>query len=79
MFFGVPLLIILNMCYREAYSRMGINFHLNYDKRGYYPKGGGEIQSTSTIHRNIKSILFSKRKTNRCIKLICSFSKLPNK
>ena len=59
---------------REAYSRMGIKFSFDLCKRGYYPKGGGEIN----LHINpsiIKSTLFSKRKTNK-IKLICSFSKL---
>jgi RNA 3'-terminal phosphate cyclase (ATP) len=59
---------------REAYSRMGINFSFELCKRGYYPKGGGEIN----LHINpstVKSISFSKRKTNK-IKLICSLSKL---
>ncbi len=59
---------------KEAYTRMGINFTFEVKKRGYYPKGGGEIKlqiSTS----NLKSISFSKRKTKN-VKLICSFSKL---
>ncbi|HEY5735517.1 MAG TPA: RNA 3'-terminal phosphate cyclase [Nitrosopumilus sp.] len=59
---------------KEAYSRMGIKFSFELSKRGYYPKGGGEIN----LHVQpsiIKSISFSKRKTNK-IKLICSFSKL---
>ena len=59
---------------REAYTRMGINFSFEVSKHGYYPKGNGEIN----LHINpsvIKSILFSKRKTNK-VKLICSFSKL---
>jgi len=59
---------------RGAYARMGINFSFELCKRGYYPKGGGEVN----LHINpsiVKSISFSKRKTNK-IKLICSFSKL---
>jgi RNA 3'-terminal phosphate cyclase (ATP) len=55
-------------------QRMGINFSFELCKRGYYPKGGGEIN----LHINpstVKSISFSKRKTNK-IKLICSLSKL---
>jgi RNA 3'-terminal phosphate cyclase (ATP) len=59
---------------REAYSRMGIKFSLELCKRGYYPKGGGEIN----LHVNsssLKSILFTKRKTNS-VKLICTFSKI---
>ena len=59
---------------REAYSRMGIKFSLELCKRGYYPKGGGEIN----LHVNsssLKSISFTKRKTNS-VKLICTFSKI---
>lgn len=61
---------------QEAYSRMGINFSLELIKRGYYPKGGGEIK-LQVNPSNIKSILFSKRKTNE-VRLICSFSKFAN-
>jgi len=59
----------------EAYSRMGIKFSLELSKRGYYPKGGGRVQ-LQVYSNNIKSVLFSKRKTSN-VKLICSFSKLP--
>jgi len=59
---------------KEAYSRMGINFSFELIKRGYYPKGGGEIE-LKVIPSNVKSALFSKRKTKN-VKLICSFSKL---
>lgn len=61
---------------QEAYSRMGINFSLELIKRGYYPKGGGEIK-LQVNPSNVKSISFSKRKTKE-IKLICSFSKFTN-
>ena len=61
---------------QEAYSRMGINFSLKLIKRGYYPKGGGEIK-LQVNPSNVKSISFSKRKTNK-VKLICSFSKFTN-
>lgn len=59
---------------REAYSRMGIKFDLELTKRGYYPKGGGEIK-LQVYPSKIKPITFSKRKTNN-VKLICSYSKL---
>jgi len=61
---------------REAYSRMGINFSIELCKRGYYPKGGGEI-NLEVNSSNIKPIIFSKRKTNN-VKLICTFSKMSN-
>jgi len=62
---------------REAYSRMGIKFDLELTKRGYYPKGGGEIK-LQVYPSKIKPITFSKRKTNN-VELICSYSKLPFK
>ncbi len=62
---------------REAYSRIGIKFSFSLCKRGYYPKGNGEI-NLQINPSNVKSISFSKRKTNN-VKLICSFSKLVNK
>lgn len=60
---------------KEAYSRMGIEFSLQLIKRGYYPKGGGEVK-LQVYPSSLKSILFSKRKTNN-VKLICTFSKIP--
>ena len=60
---------------RDAYSRMGIEFSVELSKRGYYPKGGGEI-NLQVNPSNVKSVLFSERKTN-LVKLICTFSKLP--
>jgi RNA 3'-terminal phosphate cyclase (ATP) len=61
---------------REAYSRMGINFSIKLIKRGYYPKGGGEV-NLDVLPSNVKSISLNQRKTKN-IKLICSFSNLPN-
>ena len=59
---------------KEAYSRMGINFSFELIKRGYYPKGSGEIKLQVSSSK-VKSISFSERKTKE-VKLICSFSKL---
>ncbi|QLH07758.1 RNA 3'-terminal phosphate cyclase [Nitrosopumilus ureiphilus] len=59
---------------KEAYSRMGIEFSLELIKRGYYPKGGGEVK-LQVYPSHLKSISFSKRKTNN-VKLICTFSKI---
>lgn len=61
---------------KEAYSRMGIKFSIKLVKRGYYPKGGGEV-SLEVFPSNIKSISLYQRKTNN-VKLFCSFSNLPN-
>ena len=56
---------------------MGISFSFELIKRGYYPKGNGEIQ-LKIYPSDIKSTTFSKRKTKQ-VKLICSFSKLIKK
>ncbi len=59
---------------REAYSRMGINFSIELIKRGYYPKGGGEIK-LEVIPSKVKSISLIERKTKN-VRMLCSFSKL---
>jgi len=59
---------------KDAYSRMGIEFSLEIIKRGYYPKGGGEVK-LQVYPSNLKSTLFLKRKTNK-VKLSCTFSKI---
>jgi len=59
---------------KNAYSSMGINFSFELIKRGYYPKGDGEIK-LKVNPSNVKSKIFSKRETKN-VKLICSFSKL---
>lgn len=61
---------------REAYSRMGIKFSIKLIKRGYYPKGGGEV-ILEVLPSNVKSISLIQRKTKN-VKLLCSFSNLPS-
>ena len=60
---------------KEAYSRMGIKFEIQITKRGYYPKGEGEIK-LEVFPSEIKSIKVSKRKKQK-LQLRCSFSKIP--
>ncbi len=69
-----PTIDYIQHVLKEAYSRMGIKFSFELIKRGYYPKGNGEIKLLVNPS-NIKSVQFTKRKTKQ-IKLICSFSKL---
>lgn len=59
---------------KEAYSRMGIKFSFALKKRGYYPKGNGEI-NLEVYPSNVKAISLSKRKTNQ-VKIVCTFSKI---
>ena len=63
-----------NYVLKEAYSRIGIIFDLKITKRGYFPKGGGEIK-LEVYPANVKSINFSKRKIQK-LKLKCTFSKI---
>ena len=59
---------------KEVYSQMGIEFSIKVIKRGYYPKGGGQIK-LEVYPSKIKLANFSKRKTNN-LKLICTVSKI---
>ena len=59
---------------KEAYSRIGIEFSIKIIKRGYYPKGNGEVK-LEVYPSKIKSIEFFKRKINN-LKLKCTFSKI---
>ena len=59
---------------KEAYSRIGIEFSIEIIKRGYYPKGNGEVK-LEVYPSKIKSLTLSKRETNN-LKLKCTFSKI---
>ena len=69
-----PTMNYTNYVLKEAYSRIGIIFDLKITKRGYFPKGGGEIK-LEVYPANVKSINFSKRKIQK-LKLKCTFSKI---
>lgn len=62
---------------KEAYSEMGIKFSFELKKRGYYPKGNGEI-NLEINPSSVKAVSLSKRKTNQA-KILCTFSKIPVK
>jgi len=59
---------------KEAYSKMGIKFSFELKKRGYYPKGNGEI-NLEINPSNVKAVSLSERKTNQ-VKILCTFSKI---
>ncbi|TBR10465.1 MAG: RNA 3'-phosphate cyclase [Candidatus Nitrosotenuis sp.] len=48
---------------REAYSRIGINFSMEIQKRGYYPKGGGIVDVTVHPIKKLNSISLTRRNT----------------
>ena len=70
-----PSIDYTNQVLREAYSRMGIDCSIQIHKRGYYPKGSGEIRLW-VYPSKVKSLSLLERKTKK-VNLICSFSKLP--
>ena len=60
----------------EAFSRIGINFVAEVKKRGYYPRGGGLIDTEIAPCKKLNSILLHER-TTKSTKLVCSYSKIP--
>lgn len=59
----------------EAYSRIGIEFSMNIQKRGYYPKGGGIVELTVLPCKNLKQLVLTKR-DEKSAQVICTHSKL---
>jgi len=57
----------------EACSRLGIKFEMNIKKRGYYPKGGGQIDITIHPCHTITPINLTKR-SSKDARILCSFS-----
>ncbi|SMH72008.1 RNA 3'-terminal phosphate cyclase [Candidatus Nitrosotalea okcheonensis] len=60
----------------EALSRIGINFTLDIKKRGYYPKGGGLVETQIQPCKSINPISLLERSTASA-KLLCSYSHIP--
>ncbi|MBM2851489.1 MAG: RNA-3'-phosphate cyclase [Candidatus Nitrosotenuis sp.] len=58
---------------KEAFSRIGIDFSMEIQKRGYYPKGGGIVDVTVYPSKKLNPIFLTKRNT-KDTKLFCSHS-----
>ena len=58
---------------REAYSRLGINFHMDVERRGYYPRGGGMVTVEVFPREKISPISLLKR-TSKSVKILCTYS-----
>ena len=58
---------------KEAFSRIGINFSMEIQKSGYYPKGGGIVDVTTYPSKKLNPIFLTKRNTKDA-KLFCSHS-----
>ncbi|TBR22429.1 MAG: RNA 3'-phosphate cyclase [Candidatus Nitrosotenuis sp.] len=58
---------------REAYSRIGIDFSMEIQKRGYYPKGGGMVNVTVYPTKKLNPVSLTRRNTKDA-KLLCTHS-----
>lgn len=59
----------------KAFSNIGINFLIETKKRGYYPKGGGLINTEILPCNLLKPIALTRRTTNS-VNMLCSYSKI---
>src|SRR6185312_6133315 len=62
--------------FSEALSRIGINFTSDVKRRGYYPKGGGLIETQIQPCKNPIPISLLKRDT-KAARLVCAYSQIP--
>ena len=69
-----PTLDYTNYIVKEAYNRMGINFSVSVNKRGYYPKGGGRV-SIDIFPSKINSIELTGEEISN-LEIICSYAKI---
>ena len=59
--------------FAEAFSRIGINFTLETKRRGYYPKGGGLVETQIQPCKNLNPISLLERSTTSA-RLLCTCS-----
>ena len=62
---------------KEAFSRIGIDFSMEIQKIGYYPKGAGIIDITIYPAKKLNPIFLTKRNTSNA-KLFCLHSGISN-
>lgn len=61
---------------KDAYKRLGIDFSVEVQRRGYYPHGGGIVYVEIFPSENINPVSLLKRTTKQA-NLFCSYSKIP--
>jgi len=62
--------------FSEASSRIGINFTSEIKRRGYYPKGGGLVETQIQPCKDPRPISLLKRDTKDA-SLVCAYSHIP--
>jgi RNA 3'-terminal phosphate cyclase (ATP) len=60
----------------ESLARIGIDFTGEIKRRGYYPKGGGLVETQIQPCKRLNPISFLERKTTSA-KLLCTYSQIP--
>jgi RNA 3'-terminal phosphate cyclase (ATP) len=60
----------------EAFSRIGIDFTYDIKRRGYYPKGGGIVETQIQPSRNLNPLSLIERRVMSA-KLLCVYSHIP--
>ncbi len=70
-----PTLDYTRHVFLEAMSRIGINFTSEIKRRGYYPKGGGLVETQIHPCKNPSLISLLKRDT-KTARLVCSYSQI---
>ncbi len=60
----------------DVFSRLGINFTSEIKKRGYYPKGGGLVETHVEPCKNLTPLSLLERRT-KAAKLLCAYSHIP--
>ena len=61
--------------FSEAMSRIGINFTSEIKRRGYYPRGGGLVETQIQPCKNPSLISLLKRDT-KATRLVCAYSQI---
>jgi len=59
----------------EAFSRIGIKFSMEVKRRGYYPRGGGNVEVQVYPCEKIRTLNLTQR-FNKTVKILCSYSKI---
>jgi len=70
-----PTINYTKIVLKNALERFGIRYSVDINKRGYFPKGGGEVEVVVEPCRRIAPVSLTKRGTSEA-NLLCTFSKI---
>ena len=71
-----PTIDYTKIVLQEAYSRFGISFSLDVERRGYYPKGNGIVKLKVLPASKTSNVSLIKRETKKAY-IYCTYSKIP--